>query len=90
MKRILLSVLLTAITVIVLAQIPQAFNYEAIIRNDDGLVKVNETISIQMSIVDELGTSAYMEIHNTQTNELGLVHVVIGEGTTSDDLSTVD
>lgn len=90
MKRIFIFLIFLAATVTVLAQAPQAFNYQAILRNSDGTVKTNETVSIQTSIVDELGTSVYLEIHNTTTNKFGLVNLVIGEGTTSDDLTTVD
>jgi len=90
MKRIIVTSVFLSIAGILLAQAPQGFNYQAILRNTDGTVKVNETISLQTSIVDELGASAYLEIHNTETNEFGLVNVVIGEGTTSDDFSVVD
>ena len=90
MKRILIALSLVVFLIHGNAQAPDAFNYQAILRNVDGSVKVNETISLQISIVDELGASAYLEIHNTKTNESGLVNVVIGEGTTSDDLSAVD
>jgi len=90
MKRYILSTLLIAASTIMIAQAPYAFNYQAILRNEDGTVRANEVISLQISIVNESGSSAYLEIHNTQTNEFGLVNVVIGEGTTSDDLSSVD
>lgn len=72
------------------SQAPQGFNYQAILRNVDGTVKVNQTLVLQIGIVDEQGASAYMEVHNAQTNEFGLVNVVIGQGTTSGNLSHVD
>ena len=90
MKRVLISLSLLAFLIHGNSQVPQAFGYQAILRNPDGSIKVNETISLQINIVDEVGASAYLENHNTQTNEFGLVNVVIGEGTTTDDLSTVD
>jgi len=90
MKRYILSIIFIATIAIVTAQAPHVFNYQAIIRNAEGTAKVNETLSLQIKIVDEFGASAYLEIHNTQTNEIGLVNVVIGEGTTTDDLSAVD
>lgn len=90
MKKLLLSSLLIALLVASYSQAPNAFNYQAILRNADGTVKANETVSLQISIVNDLGASVYLEIHNTTTSELGLVSLIIGEGTTSDDLSTVD
>lgn len=90
MKKYLLFCLLCTIALILHSQAPMAFNYQAILRNDDSSVKANETVSLQVSIVNDQGASQYLEIHNTQTNEFGLVNVVIGEGTTSNDLSTID
>ena len=73
-------------------QVPQAFNYQAILRNTDGTVKANEAVAIQISIIHGHtdGPPVYLEVHNTTTSELGMVNLVIGEGETSDDLSTID
>jgi len=90
MKRAIICLSFMAIVVLVIGQAPQAFNYQAILRNSDGTVKANETVSLQISIVDNNSTSVYLEIHNTQTNDLGLVNLIVGEGVTSDDLSSVD
>lgn len=51
---------------------------------------VNETISLQINIVDDIGSTAYLEIHNATTSELGLVSLVIGEGTSSNSLQDID
>ncbi len=90
MKKLLLSSLLIALVIVSYSQAPTAFNYQAILRTSDGTVKANETVSLQISIVNDIGAPVYLEIHNTVTTELGLVNLIIGEGTTSDDLSTVD
>jgi hypothetical protein len=90
MKRFLFSFSVLAIAVSVFAQAPQAFNYQAILRDSDGNPKANETVTLQISIVTDIGTSVYLETHNTKTNELGIVNVVIGEGTGTKELSAVD
>lgn len=90
MKRLFLTGALIAIAAIILAQAPQAFNYQAILRNSDGTPKANETVSLQISIVNDQGVTSYLEIHNIVTSEYGLVNVVIGQGTSSDILSSVD
>ena len=90
MKRYRIGLLLLAIAGTVYPQVPNAFNYQAVLRNTEGTVKANETVTLQINLVDDNGSSSYMEIHNTQTNELGLINVVIGEGETSEDISAID
>jgi len=90
MKRLLVVLITAVICVGINAQAPQGFNYQAILRNSDGTVKANETVALQISLIDDNGSSTYMETHNTQTNQLGIVNVVIGKGTSSDNLSLVD
>ncbi len=44
MKRLYLSGALIPLAVVILGQVPQAFNYQAILRNSDGSVKANESV----------------------------------------------
>jgi len=92
MKRILLFICFVTMFLAVSGQVPQAFNYQAILRNSDGTIKVNEIVVLQISIIHSLtdGPPVYTEAHNTITSELGLVNLVIGEGETSDELSLID
>ena len=92
MKCLRTCLFLLAIASISYSQAPQAFNYQAILRNSDGTIKVNETVVLQIGIIHGHtdGPPVYLEIHNTTTSELGMVNLVIGEGETSDDLSTID
>ena len=92
MKKILLTSVMIALVVVSYSQAPQAFNYQAILRNTDGTFMANETVVLQISIIHGHtdGPPVYLEIHNTQTNELGQVNLIIGKGTTTDDISTVD
>ncbi len=90
MKRLLLVIITIVVCSGITAQAPQGFNYQAILRNPDGTVRANETVTLQISIMDEIGALAYLEVHNTQTNEFGLVNLVIGQGTTSGDFSMMN
>lgn len=92
MKKLLLTSAMIVLIITSYSQAPSAFSYQAIIRNSDGTIKVNEIVSIQINIVQGTvdGSSYYIETHNTQTNELGLVNLNIGEGATSDDFSIID
>lgn len=90
MIRIKTCLVLLFMASMVISQVPHAFYYQAIPRNSDGTIKVNESISLQISIVNSEGTTQYLETHNTQTNKFGIVNIIIGEGTSSDDFSAID
>ena len=67
------------------SQTPESINYQAVMRNNTNIIS-NQQISIKfkINIVDPsgvLGTLVYSEIHNTQTNNNGLVNLAIGQGT---------
>jgi uncharacterized protein (TIGR02145 family) len=92
MKRIIIAWSLMFFTLTNFAQAPDAFTYQAVIRNIDGTIKAGETISLQLSILKGSvnGPTAYMEIHNVVTTELGLVNIIVGEGVTSGELSSIN
>ena len=90
MKRSNILLILLTITVSINSQAPIRFNYQAILRNADGTIMSNEIVSLQISIVNDISIPVYQETHNTETSNLGLVNLVIGDGVTSDDLSAVD
>ena len=92
MKRFSLISIGIFISTIILSQAPDSFSYQAILRNTDGTIRANESVSVQIEIkqgsID--GSTAYLEIHNTVTSSTGLITLQIGSGTTSDDLSLID
>ncbi len=90
MRQSFFIIVLMAITLSIGAQAPNAFHYQAILRNSDGSLKANESVVLQISIVNEQGASTYNEVHNIQTNDFGLVNVVIGQGTTLNSLAVID
>lgn len=92
MKKIALILFGISLSVALFSQAPNSFNYQAVIRNLDGTVKQDESVSVQIEILkgNINGPSEYLEIHNTTTNSFGLVTLEIGTGTTSDDLVNID
>src|SRR6187402_1391038 len=64
------------------AQVPQAFNYQAIARDANGIPNINPNISCQISILQGAlpGTEVYKETHSVQTNKLGLFSLEVGHG----------
>ena len=65
------------------AQVPDAFKYQAVVRDPAGNLITNQDVSFRMSILQnsEKGNVAYSEMHKSRTNEFGLVTLEIGNGT---------
>lgn len=78
---VLLSVLLTSI--IVRGQLPQKFNYQAVVRSNAGAIVANQNVRIRFRIHDGTvsGTVQYSETHNATTNIYGLINLQVGAGT---------
>ncbi len=84
MKRIYFTIVATLISVILLAQAPQGFNYTALVRNADGTAIKNKEIKLEVTLQNDDATEVYYsELHEVKTNSNGIVSVVIG---TSDDV----
>lgn len=75
-----------------LAQSPESFKYQAVIRNNSGEVIKDKAVSIKISILQSSisGSVVYVEDHSVVTNSIGLVNLNIGNGTTSDVFSSID
>ncbi|MEM7373753.1 MAG: hypothetical protein AAF587_34340 [Bacteroidota bacterium] len=81
MKYIISLFLFLIITSGLLAQVPQAFSYQAVARDADGVCIQNSSISIRISIRDTAanGPILYQEQHfGVQTNSQGLFSLLIG------------
>ncbi|MGE0019242.1 MAG: hypothetical protein AB7S72_06215 [Draconibacterium sp.] len=68
---------------ITMAQVPSAFNYQAVVRNNSGELIADQNVSFRISILQnsESGTAVYTETHAAHTNSFGLVTLKIGMGT---------
>ncbi len=73
------------------AQTPQGVNYQAVIRDDLGNPMVNTPIALQFIIHqgNATGTAVYTETQNVTTTDLGLAAVVLGQGTSTDDFTSI-
>jgi hypothetical protein len=82
MKK-LFTLLTLAITLIVSAQAPQGFNYQATVRNSSGALITNQNVLFKFNIMLNSQTSlpVYSETHQAPTDDLGQVNIVIGTGT---------
>ena len=69
---------------------PKGFNYQAIVRDTSGNIKKNANVTVAFDIVDQSDNALYSESHSVTTNDFGIINLVIGKGSTSDDFSIVD
>ncbi len=92
MKKTYSILILFLLANVVFAQTPELLNYQAVIRNVSGELLQNETIGFKIGILKGSPTGAvvYSETHTVSTDDNGLVVFKIGEGTTTDDISTID
>lgn len=77
-----LSIILLFATVLV-AQVPQAFKYQSVVRGTNGNVLVNQLVSFRISILQgsSSGASVYTERQTLSTNDYGIVNMNVGTGT---------
>ena len=82
MKK-LFTLLAFAITFIVSAQAPQGFNYQATVRNSSGVLLLNQIVLIKFNVFQNsaTGTLVYSENQTANTDDLGHIALVVGQGT---------
>jgi len=83
MKKTLLSVIITVLTFSVLmAQSPQSFKYQAVIRDNAGNIIEGQTVNVRITIKEgtSSGSTVYQETFTPTTNSYGLIFLNIGTG----------
>ncbi|MFC2096165.1 hypothetical protein ACFLQ3_00525 [Bacteroidota bacterium] len=75
-----------------MAQSPNSFNYQVIIRDADAEILSNENVEMELSIVHGTATGMimYTETFNVTTNQFGLVSLKVGTGSTSDNFNDIN
>ncbi len=68
------------ITVSIYAQ--STFRYQAVARDNDGVVIANQMIGVQISIIQNEATlpAIYTEMHQVNSNDYGVVNLNVGDG----------
>jgi hypothetical protein len=93
MKKLFLSFIFLLGAASIYAQTPDAFNYQAVARNNAGAVLPNTNIAVRLSIHTGSagGSIVYSERQTAATNVFGLFSVQIGTGSVlSGTFSTID
>jgi uncharacterized protein (TIGR02145 family) len=69
----------------VYSQSPEAFNYQAVLRNSGGQVMSSQSIDLKVQILDAVigGSILYSESHSVTTSPLGLINIAVGQGSNS-------
>lgn len=83
MKRFTISLIIFMISGCIFAQIPHYFNYQAVVRGNDGEPLANQDVTIRISLLlgSDAGPVSYQETHQQTTNVFGLITLEIGNGT---------
>ena len=72
---------------------PEAFKYQAVVRDQFGNILPNQLVGLQFTIIQgsPSGTPVFQEVFSVTTNDYALVNLDIGRGTlVSGDFSTID
>jgi hypothetical protein len=81
MKSTILFYFAFVFTLSSFAQVPQKFNYQAVVRNNTGVIITNQNISVKAEILDSnINSVLYSETHAVTTNAQGLFSLQIGNG----------
>jgi uncharacterized protein (TIGR02145 family) len=85
MKKFYTLIVFLIIAATVMGQAPTSFNYQAVLRDTEGVLKANKAVSVKFEILQgsSSGTVVYTETHNTTTTNTGLIDLDLGAGTTS-------
>ncbi len=91
LKQILCCCLIILVS-IARADIPEVVHYQAVIRDNDNMLLVNQEVSMRVSLLQGSvkGEAVYVESHNPVTNNNGLVNIQIGSGNSRCDFSNIN
>jgi len=80
MKKIFFTFLTILCGVMVLAQSPSSFSYQAVIRDVDGSILSNQQVSVLIEIHEESidGAIVFSENHEVTTSNQGIINVKVG------------
>ncbi len=83
MRKILsLCVIMVLGLFVVKAQVPEKFNYQAVVRNASNQLMSNASVGVRVSILQgsASGSAVYVETQTSTTNANGLMTIGIGDG----------
>jgi len=92
MRKLVFIVLALLFSLVNYSQSPEKFTYQSIVRSADGTVLKSAPLGIKLSVLKgtKNGIAVYSETHSASTNNNGLVTLIIGDGTSSDNFTDID
>lgn len=77
-----LTIVLLLLTTCLLAQSPQSFKYQALLRDKNGILIMDKNVSVRIGILQGsvTGTNVYSETHAVKTSTSGTINLEIGKG----------
>jgi len=84
LKRLLTTKIGLLLSLFVFSQSPDAFNYQAVLRDASGVIRANSNVGLRIEILQgsESGSVVYAENFAVLTNSFGMVNLQIGNGVT--------
>lgn len=91
-KRWKSFLLLFLFSLIAYSQTPEGFNYQSVVRDASGDIISNSAVGVQFKLhqTTASGTVVYTETHTRNTNAYGVFNLVVGQGNTTDDFSSIN
>lgn len=79
----LIALLITLFTNEVYSQAPEGFNYQSVVRDAAGNPVTQKSVTFRFSVIQGIATNnpIYVETSDAETNQNGLVSLVLGAGT---------
>ena len=83
MKKFFTMMIMVLAVAVAMAQAPEKFSYQAVVRNASNALVTNAQVSVRVRILQgsASGNSVYVETQTATTNANGLLTVEIGGGT---------
>ncbi|ALO16892.1 hypothetical protein L21SP5_03278 [Salinivirga cyanobacteriivorans] len=75
----LMAIILAVITLSTYAQ-PNTFNYQGVMRDQDGTLMTNTSAMLELSVLDMTEMPVYTETHDITTNDFGQFSIHVGAG----------
>ena len=88
MKKV--TTILAAILLMAVGAAAQQLSYQAVVRNSSNELVPNTALTVEVSVLDAVGTVQYAETHSATTNENGLLVLTIGDGTVTAGTTVAD
>ncbi len=79
MQRFFITFCILLSSIIAYCQVPEGFNYQAVVRDDQNQLITNQNVKFRISVIEN-NLVVFVEKHLVMTDENGLVSFILGSG----------